>query len=56
MLKLYSPNSDGTWTETALPHFQDSDGAYPYGPVTLDNPGALYGTSRLAGQEQWCCV
>lgn len=45
----FHANSDGTWTETALHHFRDSDGVYPYGPVTLDNSGALYGSIAAGG-------
>lgn len=47
-----SPNSDGTWTETVLYQFQGfqgNDGDYPYGPVTLDSSGALYGTTYGGG-------
>ena len=43
-------NSSGKWTETVLYNFQaGSDGKNPYGGVTMDAEGNLYGTTVSGG-------
>jgi uncharacterized repeat protein (TIGR03803 family) len=54
VFKLTPPNSwNGAWTETVLHTFKGnlmgSDGAAPYGSVSFDGFGALYGTTELGG-------
>jgi uncharacterized repeat protein (TIGR03803 family) len=44
-----SPAGKGRWTETVLYAFQGSDGEGPYGPVTFDSAGNLYGTTQFGG-------
>jgi uncharacterized repeat protein (TIGR03803 family) len=45
-----SPNPDGSWTESVLYAFKGgSDGALPFGGVTLDSAGDLYGTTGRGG-------
>src|ERR1035437_8164287 len=46
-----SPNGSGTWTETVLYNFTDSngDGARPYGGLIFDTTGNLYGTTSGGG-------
>jgi uncharacterized repeat protein (TIGR03803 family) len=47
-----TPNSDGSWTESALYSFSGgSDGSYPYGQVTFDANGNLYGTTWYGGDS-----
>ncbi len=42
----------GTWTETTLYAFQgSSDGYMPYGPLTIDKAGNLYGVTAAGGVE-----
>jgi uncharacterized repeat protein (TIGR03803 family) len=42
----------GVWTESILHGFAgNADGSYPQGGVTLDNNGALYGTTVLGGTD-----
>jgi uncharacterized repeat protein (TIGR03803 family) len=42
----------GNWTEEVLHGFNGgSDGAYPYGPVTLDSLTNLYGTTEEGGDS-----
>jgi uncharacterized repeat protein (TIGR03803 family) len=46
-------NSGGTWTEKVLHTFDDisgSDGYYPYGALSLDAAGNLYGTTQAGGK------
>jgi uncharacterized repeat protein (TIGR03803 family) len=44
------PNSDGTWTESVLYSFTDSqDGAFPLSGLILDGAGNLYGTAIDGG-------
>lgn len=42
-------HSNGSWTYTLLHAFTGAEGALPYGRVTLDASGNLYGTSTLGG-------
>jgi uncharacterized repeat protein (TIGR03803 family) len=45
-----SPNSSGKWEEQVLHTFgYGNDGLQPWGPVTLDNMGHLYGTTFFGG-------
>jgi len=42
--------SGGTWTERTLYHFSGgADGAQPYGGVTFDPSGNIYGVTRVGG-------
>ncbi len=46
-----SPNLLAPWTETVLYSFQGgTDGNQPYGGVTFDQAGNIYGTTFLGGQ------
>ena len=48
-------NSDGTWHESVLHNFQaGADGKNPYGGVTLDAKGNLYGTTVSGGSGGVC--
>src|SRR5579863_9118559 len=48
-------NSGGKWTETVLYNFQaGSDGKNPYGGVTIDAKGDLYGTTVSGGSGGTC--
>jgi uncharacterized repeat protein (TIGR03803 family) len=45
-----SSNADGSWTETILHTFTGhSDGSRPYGALTFDHNGNLYGTTNAGG-------
>ena len=45
-----SPNGDGSWTETVLHSFGlFPDGAEPWGGLTFDKAGNLYGTTSTGG-------
>jgi uncharacterized repeat protein (TIGR03803 family) len=45
-----APNTDGTWTETAIYSFTGgNDGSYPWAGVVLDQTGNLYGTTTTGG-------
>jgi uncharacterized repeat protein (TIGR03803 family) len=45
-----TPNSDGTWSETLLHVFTgQADGGAPYGGISLDQSGNLYGTTEVGG-------
>ncbi len=49
-----SPSKDG-WTETVLYSFTSgADGGQPYGGVTLDDEGNLYGTAVVGGTGGTC--
>ena len=44
------PNGDGSWTETVLYSFGNGmDGFYPFGSLTFDAAGNLYGTTDAGG-------
>jgi uncharacterized repeat protein (TIGR03803 family) len=43
------PNTDGSWTENILHSFGGPDGSDPFGGVTFDQAGSLYGTTREGG-------
>ena len=47
------PTDDGNWTETVLHSYsQDgTDGCLPWGGVTLDAAGSLYGTTWVCGSN-----
>jgi len=45
-----TPNGDGTWTYTTLHDFTGgADGSDPWGALSLDNQGDLFGTARYGG-------
>ena len=49
-----SPNADGTWSYSIIHNFSygvngSSDGSEPYGPLTMDSLGNLYGTTLQGG-------
>jgi uncharacterized repeat protein (TIGR03803 family) len=44
-----SPNADGSWTESVLHEFINSDGRDPYAGLIFDGAGNLYGTASVAG-------
>jgi uncharacterized repeat protein (TIGR03803 family) len=48
-----SPRSDGTWRETILHNFQNSDGNAPYAGLIFDAAGNLYGTTSEGGARGW---
>jgi len=49
--------SQTPWTETVLYNFQGgNDGAFPYGGVTFDSRGALYGTTGGGGSSNFGTV
>ncbi len=46
---------NAAWTETVLYRFKGSgDGAYPNGPLIIDQGGALYGTTSAGGVPWYC--
>lgn len=50
-----TPHSNGKWTETVLYSFLGgSDGKNPYGGVTIDAKGNLYGTTAAGGTGGTC--
>ncbi len=49
---VFEINSAGTFT-TLYSFINGTDGAYPYGGVTLDSSGNLYGTATRGGQDDW---
>ena len=53
-----SPQSDGTWTESALYAFCSlsgcADGEGPIGPLVLDSSGNLYGVTFFGGTHRNC--
>jgi len=50
-----TPNSDGTWTETVLHRFRNSDGNDPAFGVVFDSAGNLYGATYLGGHSNGKC-
>jgi uncharacterized repeat protein (TIGR03803 family) len=50
-----SPSGSG-WTESILHSFDFADGANPYGPVTADPAGNLFGTTLGGGAHGWGAV
>lgn len=48
VFKLTS-NPDGTWTESKLHTFRDTDGTYPSSGLIFDAAGNLYGTTVEGG-------
>jgi uncharacterized repeat protein (TIGR03803 family) len=52
-----TPSSGGSWTEAILHYFlfkNSSDGSYPYGNLTFDSVGDLYGTTLSGGTGVNC--
>jgi uncharacterized repeat protein (TIGR03803 family) len=50
-----TPHANGKWTESVLHNFQGgADGKYPYGGVTMDAKGNLYGTTVSGGTGGTC--
>jgi uncharacterized repeat protein (TIGR03803 family) len=49
-----SPIAGGRWKEKVLYRFTGSDGKNPYGGVTLDGKGDLYGTTVSGGSGGTC--
>jgi uncharacterized repeat protein (TIGR03803 family) len=47
--------SDGTWTFTSLHDFNFTDGDNPWGNVTMDSSGNLYGTTVYGGHYTGLC-
>ncbi len=46
----FTPNGDGTWTYSVIHEFANSpDGNSPYGPLTIDASGNIYGTTASGG-------
>jgi uncharacterized repeat protein (TIGR03803 family) len=45
----FSPNGDGTWTETLLYQFGQGKSYLPMGPMIIDKAGNLYGTTTGGG-------
>ncbi len=44
-----TPNSDGSWTENVLHHFNGKDGRGPMAGLIFDQAGNLYGTTEGGG-------
>jgi uncharacterized repeat protein (TIGR03803 family) len=48
-----NPHSDGSWTEKVIYSFTGGyDGAYPLSGLTIDQEGALYGTTYEGGEYE----
>lgn len=46
---MLTPTPSGRWTETVIHGFGGADGIYPYGALTFDAAGNLYGTTVRGG-------
>ncbi len=44
-----TPNGQGSWTESVIHKFENSDGYGPTAPVVFDGAGNLYGTTGQGG-------
>jgi uncharacterized repeat protein (TIGR03803 family) len=44
-----TPNGQGSWTESVIHNFENSDGYGPTAPVVFDGAGNLYGTAGQGG-------
>jgi uncharacterized repeat protein (TIGR03803 family) len=52
-----SSSADGTWTEKLLHTFDGTtDGEFPYGGLTIDRMGRLYGTTTSGGSKNFGTV
>jgi uncharacterized repeat protein (TIGR03803 family) len=49
-----TPNADGSWTESVLHSFNQSDGANPQAGLIFDAAGNLYGTTQEGGDLSQC--
>lgn len=52
-----APRAGGAsgWAETVLHHFEGADGATPFGGLTMDPSGTLYGTTQAGGETSDLC-
>ena len=50
-----SPGANGSWTETVLFSFSGSDGSQPFGGLSFDAKGNLYGTAWEGGNFSGNC-
>jgi uncharacterized repeat protein (TIGR03803 family) len=50
------PQADGSWTETILYSLHGTDGSHPYGSLTFDAQGNLYGTAYQGGYSLKKCI
>jgi uncharacterized repeat protein (TIGR03803 family) len=48
-------SSNGSWTYTSLHDFNYTDGDNPWGSVTMDSSGNLYGTTIYGGNYSGLC-
>jgi len=52
VLFKFTPNPDGTWTETILHHFTGGkDGSWPRTTIYIDAQGTLYGAASYGGSK-----
>jgi uncharacterized repeat protein (TIGR03803 family) len=49
----FSPNGDGTWTETLIFEFGSEKSYGPNGNLVIDKAGNLYGTTQSGGDYGW---
>lgn len=52
----FSPNGDGSWTETFPYTFGDGKNFVPVGSMVIDGLGNLYGTTAEGGAYEWGSV